>query len=79
MSAGFAAPYRELLPEFERNTGVRVTTTSGPSLGKSPKTIAAQVRRVVTADLVILSREVDDGTDRPAHPRWSSPGRGNRK
>ena len=57
MSAGFSAAYRELLPDFERTTGIVVTTTSGPSVGSSPNTIGAQLRRGVTADVVILSRE----------------------
>ena len=57
ISGGFSAAYREVLPEFERTTGITVTTTSGGSLGNGPNTIGAQLRRGVAADVVILSRE----------------------
>ena len=57
ISGGFSAAYREVLPEFERTTGVTVTTTSGGSFGKDPNTIGAQLRRGVAADVVIMSRE----------------------
>jgi hypothetical protein len=57
MSPGFWAAYRELLPEFERRTGILVTTASGQSVGNNPNAIAAQLRRGVSADVVILSRE----------------------
>jgi molybdate transport system substrate-binding protein len=57
MSGGFAAAYERLLPEFERVTGIKVTTGSGASQGTGPQTIAAQLARGVPADVVILSRE----------------------
>jgi len=57
MSGGFSAAYRELLPEFEKTSGVTVTTTSGPSQGSGPNTIGAQLRRGVPADVVIMSKE----------------------
>jgi molybdate transport system substrate-binding protein len=57
ISGGFNAAYRELLPEFERTSGVTVTTTSGGSVGSGPNTIGAQVRRGVPADVIILARE----------------------
>ena len=57
VSGGFSAAYREVLPEFERTTGIKVTTTSGASFGNDPNTIGAQLRRGVSADVVILSRE----------------------
>jgi molybdate transport system substrate-binding protein len=57
VSGGFSAAYREVLPEFERTTGLKVTTTSGASFGSDPNTIGAQLRRGVSADVVILSRE----------------------
>src|SRR5262245_36357707 len=55
-SAGFSAPYRELIPEFERTSGVTVTTTSGGSQGTGPNTIEAQIDRGVPADVVILNK-----------------------
>lgn len=57
ISGGFSAAYREVLPEFERTTGISVTTTSGGSFGNAPNTIGAQLRRGVPADVVIMSRE----------------------
>jgi molybdate transport system substrate-binding protein len=57
ISGGFNAAYRALLPEFERTSGVTVTTTSGGSVGSGPNTIGAQVRRGVLADVIILARE----------------------
>jgi molybdate transport system substrate-binding protein len=56
-SGGFSAAYREAIPEFERTSGVTVTTTSGASQGSGPNTIGAQLRRGVPADVVIMSRE----------------------
>jgi len=56
-SGGFSAAYREILPEFERTTGVTVTTTTGASQGSGPNTIGAQLRRGVAADVVIMSFE----------------------
>lgn len=57
ISGGFSGPYEQLLPEFQRTTGLTVTTGSGSSQGTGPETIAAQLARGVPADVVILSRE----------------------
>jgi molybdate transport system substrate-binding protein len=57
ISGGFSGAYEQLLPEFERASGVEVTTRSGASQGVGPQTIAAQLDRGVSADVVILSRE----------------------
>ena len=57
ISGGFSGPYEKLLPEFERTTGIKVTTGSGSSQGTGPQTIGAQLARGVPADVVILSRE----------------------
>jgi len=57
ISGGFSGPYEELLPEFERTTGIKVTTGSGSSQGTGPQTIASQLARGVPTDVVILSRE----------------------
>src|SRR5262245_6130574 len=73
MSGGFTCAYERLLPEFERKTGIKVTTGSGASQGTGPQTISAQLARGIPADVVILSREglneliaenrIVDGTD----------------
>jgi molybdate transport system substrate-binding protein len=57
ISGGFYGPYEQLLPAFEKSTGLQVTTGSGSSQGTGPQTIASQLARGVPADVVILSRE----------------------
>lgn len=57
ISGGFTGAYERLLPDFERTSGLAVTTGSGASQGAGPQTIAAQLARGVPADVVILSRE----------------------
>jgi molybdate transport system substrate-binding protein len=57
ISGGFSTAYRQVLPEFERESGVTVMTLSGASQGKGPETIAAQLGRGVAVDVVIMSRE----------------------
>jgi molybdate transport system substrate-binding protein len=57
MSGGFSAAYQELLPQFEKATGITVTTARGASQGDGPTTIGAQLRRGVSADVVIMSGE----------------------
>ena len=56
-SGGFAAPLREMLPQFEKSTGISVEVILGKSQGNGPDTISAQLGRGVAADIVILSRE----------------------
>jgi molybdate transport system substrate-binding protein len=56
ISGGFSAAYRKLLPEFERSSGITVTTTTGGSQGNGPNTIGAQLRRGVPVDVVIMNR-----------------------
>jgi len=57
ISGGFSGPYKQMLPEFEKTTGIQVVTKSGASQGSGPKTIKAQLLAGTTADVVILSRE----------------------
>lgn len=57
ISGGFQGPYNQMLPEFEKTTGIKVITKSGASQGSGPKTIKAQLLAGTTADVVILSRE----------------------
>jgi molybdate transport system substrate-binding protein len=57
ISGGFSLAYRQVLPEFERSTGIAVTTLSGASQGTGPKTIKAQLAQGADVDVVILSKE----------------------
>src|ERR1700730_5899920 len=57
ISGGFSGAYEQLLPEFERTSGIKVTTGSGASQGTGPQTISAQLARGVPANVVILSQE----------------------
>jgi len=60
-SGGFSAAFHELQPEFEKETGIKITTTTGASQGTGPNTIGAQLRRGERVDVVIMSREgLDD-------------------
>src|SRR5215470_12487205 len=61
ISGGFSGAYEKLLPEFEQESGIKVTTGSGASQGDGPQTIGAQLARGEKADVVILSREGLDG------------------
>jgi molybdate transport system substrate-binding protein len=56
ISGGFSAAYGKLLPEFEKSSGLTVTTTTGGSQGNGPNTIGSQLRRGVSADVVIMNR-----------------------
>ena len=57
ISGGFSLAYREVLPAFEKTTGISVTTASAASQGTGPNTMKAQLARGARADVVILSRE----------------------
>lgn len=57
MSGGFLAAFKMAAPDFERANNISIAITTGPSQGKGPATIGAQLARGVPADLVILSRE----------------------
>jgi molybdate transport system substrate-binding protein len=71
ISGGFSGPYEQLVPQFERATGLKVATGSGSSQGTGPQTIAAQLGRGVPADVVILSRE---GLTELIAARWIAAG-----
>jgi molybdate transport system substrate-binding protein len=57
MSGGFSLAYRQVLPEFERNTGIAVNTLSVASQETSPNTIKSQLEQGTDIDVVILSKE----------------------
>jgi molybdate transport system substrate-binding protein len=56
-SGGVRGAYEAALPDFQRATGVTVSTGTGGSQGDGPTTIGAQLRRGVHADVVLMSRE----------------------
>ena len=57
ISGGFNGPYQQMLPHFEKMTGISVNTLSGASQGAGPKTIKAQLNKGIATDIVIMSRE----------------------
>ena len=56
-SVGFEAAYNEIVPVFQKNSGIRVSTKHFASQGNGHDTIAAQLRAGAAADVVILSKE----------------------
>jgi molybdate transport system substrate-binding protein len=61
ITAGFYQAYSELGPIFERNSGHRLITTRGPSLGNSPEAIPERLKRGEPADVVLMvAASVDD-------------------
>lgn len=56
-SGGFSAAFDELLPQFEKSSGITVITERAASQGDGPNTIRAKLRAGLAADVVILSRE----------------------
>lgn len=56
LSNGFGAAYREVIPEFENTSGIKVTTATGASQGNGPNTIGAQLQRGEPADVVIMNK-----------------------
>ena len=56
-SGGFTAPYLELVPEFERTTGITVTSVFGASMGGAPDSIPVRLARGESADIVILTSD----------------------
>lgn len=54
ISAGFFSVYSQLAPQFERETGHKLITTRGPSMGDSPESIPNRLTRGEAADVVIM-------------------------
>ena len=70
-SGGFSAAFRDIQPEFEKTSGIKVTVTRGASQGVGPDTIGAQLHLGVPADVVIMSRE---GLDELIAEGWAVSG-----
>ena len=58
ISGGFSAAYREVLPAFERTTGITVTTASGASQGNGPGTFPPIQQFAITADEIVGADDV---------------------
>jgi molybdate transport system substrate-binding protein len=56
-SGGFASALEVLAPDFERRTGVTITTIHGSSLGGASDSIPERLKRGERADLVILTKD----------------------
>jgi molybdate transport system substrate-binding protein len=54
ISGGFSAAYRELIPQFEKATGNKVTTVAGPSMGTTINAIPVRLARGEPADVLIM-------------------------
>ena len=71
ISGGFSAAFREIQPEFEKTSGIKVMVTRGASQGVGPDTIGAQLHLGAPADVVIMSRE---GLDELIAEGWAISG-----
>jgi molybdate transport system substrate-binding protein len=59
-SGGFAAAYRALAPGFEQQSGQKLITAWGPSMGKTPQAIPNRIDRGEPIDVVIMVGEALD-------------------
>ena len=66
-SGGFTAAYNELVPRFERDTGHKVNTAYGASMGAAADSIPSRLGRGEPADLVILARPALDALVAQGH------------
>ncbi|WP_083925728.1 substrate-binding domain-containing protein [Sphingomonas sp. Mn802worker] len=55
-SGAFTAAFKALAKKYQRETGVRVVTEHGPSMGDTPQAIPNRLARHEEADVVILAR-----------------------
>src|SRR4030095_8707788 len=61
LSGGFAAAYLELVPDFERTTGHKVSTVRGGSTGTAPNSIPSRLQRGEPVDVVVMNGNALDG------------------
>jgi molybdate transport system substrate-binding protein len=54
ISGGLTSTYNELVPQFERETGHKVVTASGASMGPSPNAIPNRIARGEPVDVVFM-------------------------
>lgn len=60
-SGGFAAAYKALVPQFEKEKQLNVSTVWGPSMGTTPGAIPVRLSHGEPADVVIMARGELDG------------------
>jgi len=60
-SGAFTAPYKELVPAFEKATGHKVISAYGASQGGAPDSIPSRLERGEPVDVVILAGPALDG------------------
>jgi molybdate transport system substrate-binding protein len=60
ISGGFSAAYQDLVAEFERSTGHKLTTSAGASMGGAPDSIPSRLARGEPADVLILAGSAVD-------------------
>lgn len=53
-SGGFAAAYKELIPEFEKRTGNKVVSEWGPSMGTTKDAVPQRLARNEDIDVLIM-------------------------
>ena len=61
ISGGLSAAYEELGHDFERETGHKLTTVKGPSMGTTPQAIPNRIDRGEPVDVVIMVGEALTG------------------
>ncbi len=60
-SGAFTEAYKQLVPQFERDTGHRVISAFGASMGKATDSIPSRLARGEPADMIILAASALDG------------------
>ena len=60
ISGAFTAAYDVLKPEYEKQTGNKLITISGPSMGETPQAIPNRLKRGEADDIVIVARSSAD-------------------
>lgn len=60
ISGAFTAAYEALKPEYEKQTGNKLITISGPSMGETPQAIPNRLSRGEADDIVIVARSSAD-------------------
>ncbi len=72
ISGGFTAAYRVVAPGFERQSGHRLVTVEGGSMGTAPTAIPMRLARGESADVLIMVGDALDGLQREGRVRPGS-------